>query len=248
MAKNTDEMGKKVITLPLQASRYVRELTNEQAGRLFHAMIDYHEGMPVAVGDDIKGVWQTLECIFLMQEEEAEERSKRNRANIMKRWNTTVDTTVSIEENEEENEKERSKEKDKEEEKEEEKKTHSVKEKTGGKCFVPPTLEEVRAHIAEKGYTHVNADMFWNFYESKGWTVGKERMKSWRGAVAYWESKHKEEDNRRRQEQQQPKPWDTSAAARAYRMTHFAAENDPSVWERQQKIVDEMERKLKIKK
>ncbi len=121
MAKNTDEMGKKVITLPLQASRYVRELTNEQAGRLFHAMIDYHEGMPVAVGDDIKGVWQTLECIFLMQEEEAEERSKRNRANIMKRWNktdttNTTDTTVSKEENEEENEKERS-EKDKEEKK-----------------------------------------------------------------------------------------------------------------------------------
>ncbi len=73
---NIKKMRKKVMTIPLQASRYMQELTNEQAGRLLRAMFDYHEGMPVAVDNDIKGVWQTLECIFLIQEEEAEEQRR----------------------------------------------------------------------------------------------------------------------------------------------------------------------------
>ncbi len=48
-----------------------------------------------------------------------------------------------------------------------------------------PRLRRCVPTPAEKSYAHVNADTFWNFYESKGWTVGKERMKSWHGAVAY---------------------------------------------------------------
>ncbi len=73
---NIKKMRKKVMTIPLQASRYMQELTNEQAGRLLRAMIDYHKGMPVAVDDDIKDVWKILECIFLIQEEEAEEQRR----------------------------------------------------------------------------------------------------------------------------------------------------------------------------
>lgn len=52
--------------------------------------------------------------------------------------------------------------------------------------FVPPTLEEVKQFILEKQY-HVDAEKFWNFYESKGWYVGKNKMKKWRAAVANWE-------------------------------------------------------------
>lgn len=52
--------------------------------------------------------------------------------------------------------------------------------------FIPPTIEEVRAFIAEKGY-HFSAESFWYFYDSKGWMVGKNKMQRWRSACATFE-------------------------------------------------------------
>lgn len=51
-----------------------------------------------------------------------------------------------------------------------------------------PTLEEVKACIAERGY-HVDAEAFISFYESNGWKVGKNPMKSWRAALVTWEKR-----------------------------------------------------------
>lgn len=52
-------------------------------------------------------------------------------------------------------------------------------------AFVPPTLEEVKAYIQEKGYP-VDAERFIDFYESKGWMIGKNKMKDWKAAVRTW--------------------------------------------------------------
>lgn len=52
-------------------------------------------------------------------------------------------------------------------------------------AFVPPTLEEVKAYILEKGYA-VDAERFIDFYTSKGWMVGKNKMKDWKAAVRTW--------------------------------------------------------------
>jgi hypothetical protein len=30
------------------------------------------------------------------------------------------------------------------------------------------------------------AEKFWNFYESKGWMIGKNKMKSWQHAIKTW--------------------------------------------------------------
>ena len=52
-----------------------------------------------------------------------------------------------------------------------------------------PTLEEVKACIAERGY-HVDAEAFLSFYDSNGWKVGRNPMKSWRAALVTWEKRH----------------------------------------------------------
>lgn len=57
-----------------------------------------------------------------------------------------------------------------------------------GKGFTAPTLEEVKAFIAEKGY-NINAESFYYYYESNGWKVGKNTMKSWKAAVSQWASR-----------------------------------------------------------
>lgn len=52
-----------------------------------------------------------------------------------------------------------------------------------------PTLEEVQAYATEKGYS-VDAELFIAFYESNGWKVGKNPMKSWRAALVTWQKRN----------------------------------------------------------
>ena len=56
--------------------------------------------------------------------------------------------------------------------------------------FVPPTVEEVKAYCDEKGYS-VDPGQFVDFYESKGWLVGKSKMKDWKASVRTWQRNHK---------------------------------------------------------
>lgn len=58
--------------------------------------------------------------------------------------------------------------------------------------FTPPTTEEVREYIREKGY-NVDAEKFVDFYESKGWMVGKNKMKDWKASVRTWARSQREE-------------------------------------------------------
>lgn len=58
------------------------------------------------------------------------------------------------------------------------------------KRFTKPTLEEVRAYCVERN-NGIEAESFINFYESKGWKIGKTPMKDWRAAVRTWEAKRK---------------------------------------------------------
>ena len=74
------------------------------------------------------------------------------------------------------------------------KKEKNINNKGGKNKFCPPTLEEVRSYIQEKGYS-VDADTWWNFYESKGWFVGKNKMKNWHAAIATWQRKDNERLN-----------------------------------------------------
>lgn len=62
------------------------------------------------------------------------------------------------------------------------------KKKAVHKPMPRPTLEEVKACIAERGY-HVDAEAFINFYDSNGWKVGRNPMKSWRAALVTWEKR-----------------------------------------------------------
>lgn len=53
------------------------------------------------------------------------------------------------------------------------------------KSFIPPSVENVREYCQECGY-RVDAECFVDFYASKGWMVGKTKMKDWKAAVRNW--------------------------------------------------------------
>ena len=69
------------------------------------------------------------------------------------------------------------------------------------KKFKKPTLEEVKAYCIERN-NNVDAENFVNFYESKGWKVGKSPMKDWKACVRTWEKNSKP-----KQQQAQTDSW-----------------------------------------
>lgn len=52
--------------------------------------------------------------------------------------------------------------------------------------FTPPTVDEVKSYCAER-MNCVDPERFVDFYASKGWLVGKQKMRDWRAAVRSWE-------------------------------------------------------------
>lgn len=54
------------------------------------------------------------------------------------------------------------------------------------KRFVKPTLSEIEQYCIERN-NNVNAEQFFDYYESNGWKVGKNSMKDWKAAVRTWE-------------------------------------------------------------
>ena len=54
------------------------------------------------------------------------------------------------------------------------------------KRFVAPTEAELIDYFTEKGSSSEEASLFFNYYESNGWKVGKNLMKSWPNAASGW--------------------------------------------------------------
>ena len=73
--------------------------------------------------------------------------------------------------------------------------------KNKSKENIPPTLEELKKYIDEKKLL-VHPAKFLNYYESKGWMIGKNKMKDWKAAARGWHIRESEgkADNRKRME------------------------------------------------
>ena len=57
------------------------------------------------------------------------------------------------------------------------------------KKFKPPTVQEVEEYSST-----IDAERFCDFYESKGWLIGKNKMKCWKSAARNWERNSKKSD------------------------------------------------------
>ena len=67
-------------------------------------------------------------------------------------------------------------------------------EKTASR-FTPPTVGDVRAYcdLRQNG---VDPQRFVDYYTSKGWMIGKNKMKDWQAAVRTWERSGRSDENR----------------------------------------------------
>ena len=64
----------------------------------------------------------------------------------------------------------------------------AIKEK---KKFIKPTIDDIREYCMSRK-NNIDAEAFFNYYESNGWKVGRNVMKSWQSAVITWEKRNKQ--------------------------------------------------------
>lgn len=65
-------------------------------------------------------------------------------------------------------------------------KENYIKEKNTPIRFIKPTIEEIKKYCTERNNS-VAAEYFYDYYESKDWYIGKNKMKDWKAAVRTWE-------------------------------------------------------------
>ena len=69
----------------------------------------------------------------------------------------------------------------------------SVSNKSMSK-FIKPSIEEIQEYCNERK-NGIDANAFYDFYESKGWKVGNQSMKNWKACVRTWEQRNKKQEN-----------------------------------------------------
>ena len=60
--------------------------------------------------------------------------------------------------------------------------------------FVKPTIIDIKEYCKERK-NNVDAETFFDFYESNGWKVGKNSMKNWKASVRTWEKSRNNKNN-----------------------------------------------------
>jgi len=68
----------------------------------------------------------------------------------------------------------------------------NIKKEYKERKFVIPSVEEIKAYCEERN-NGIDPQYFWDFYDAKGWKIGKTPMKSWKSAVRTWEAKRRTE-------------------------------------------------------
>ena len=66
-----------------------------------------------------------------------------------------------------------------------------VNKKTLGEKFVPPTVPQVKEYCLERKNT-VDPESFVDFYLSKNWMIGKNKIKDWKACVRTWEKNRRD--------------------------------------------------------
>jgi uncharacterized protein YdaU (DUF1376 family) len=80
-------------------------------------------------------------------------------------------------------------------------KEESIAPKSQRSHFTVPTVEEVQAECVRIELAVLEAPKFVNYYESKGWVVGKTKMKSWKSALIGWKNRQIEFQQQRDRQQ-----------------------------------------------
>jgi len=152
----------------------VEQLTDEQAGDLFRHILRYvNDQDPQSDSVITKIAFEPIKQALKRDLDKYKSICERNSDNAKKRWDATasdripkhtknadidIDIDIDID-----------------------------KDRKVNKGFVKPSIEEIKTYMTEIGMTDVSEKWF-DYYESNGWLVGKNKMKNWKAAVRTWKN------------------------------------------------------------
>ena len=171
--------------------------TDSQLGRLIRAMLAYSVSgaVPELRGSE-RFIWPMLQDRLDRDEENYRKRCEKNRANAAKGGRPKNRSVILETDGFSEKPK---KPKENKNENENENEPVVEKKKENGKLtadkprggFSPPTKEELETYCAQQGFS-LDTGQFLDYYESNGWMVGRNKMRSWQAAVRNWVRKEKQ--------------------------------------------------------
>ena len=186
-----------------EIEEYVEELTDDQLGRVFSAMMAYafrDEEPDFERGTAERYVWPAIRNKI----DGCERKVRQKRANGEKGGRPSKNENKEKPEETENNQTEPDETKENQTEpnetpnvheqehehvqEQEQRENESARARKRASPFTPPTPDEVAAYCRERGNA-VDADRFCDFYASKGWRIGNQPMKDWRAAVRTWEKR-----------------------------------------------------------
>ena len=153
----------------------VEQLTDEQAGNLFKHILRYvNDQDPQSDSVITKIAFEPIRQALKRDLEKYESIRKRNSDNARMRWDATASSGIP---NDTKNadidividsgiDKDIKKQRD---------------------VFIKPSIVEIKTYMTEIEMADVSEKWF-DYYESNGWLVGKNKMKNWRAAVRTWKS------------------------------------------------------------
>lgn len=78
--------------------------------------------------------------------------------------------------------------------------------------FEKPTIDQIKERISEMSY-RIDAERFFNYYESNGWMVGRSKMKCWKSALANWAKEKPKSQPQQSSNRKPPGDWIREAKA-----------------------------------
>jgi hypothetical protein len=76
------------------------------------------------------------------------------------------------------------------------------------KKFIIPTVEQIKEYCTERN-NKIDAEYFFNYYQSIGWMRGKTKMKDWKSTIRTWEANedkfatHEDKEEKRQRENEE---------------------------------------------
>jgi hypothetical protein len=153
----------------------VEQLTDEQAGDLFKHILRYvNDQDPQSDSVITKIAFEPIRQALKRDLEKYESIRKRNSDNARMRWDATASSGIPNDTKNADRDIVIGSDIDKD-----------IKKQRV--VFEKPTLSELKTYMLEIGMADVSEKWF-DYYESNGWLVGKNKMKNWRAAVRTWKS------------------------------------------------------------
>lgn len=153
----------------------VEQLTDEQAGDLFKHILRYVNDLnPQSVSVITKIAFEPIKQALKRDLDKYESIRKRNSDNARMRWDATASSGIPNDTKNADSDIVIVSDID-------------IDIKKQRVVFEKPTLFELKNYMTEIGMADISEKWF-DYYESNGWLVGKNKMKNWRAAVRTWKN------------------------------------------------------------